>query len=120
MDLERQISGLALELVKAKKGARESEYRSFCEGFPTLLRSAGLAQTLAYLKAKGGYPHGDLYSDLERHFEGLRFVPSGQSLLAVATDPQTLTRQYRLYSQLALRVAFWHKRLAQALLEKKK
>jgi CRISPR/Cas system CMR-associated protein Cmr5 small subunit len=110
MDLERQISGLALELVKTKQASGGSEYRSFCEGFPTLLRSAGLAQTLAFLKAKGGCPHGDVYSHLEKHFEGL---------LATVTDPRTLTPQYRLYSQLALRMAFWHKRLAQALLEKR-
>ena len=119
MDLERQISGLALELVRTKQASGGSEYRSFCEGFPTLLRSAGLAQTLAFLKAKGGCPHGDVYSHLEKHFEGLRLLSAGQTLLAVVTDPRTLTPQYRLYSQLALRMAFWHKRLAQALLEKR-
>jgi CRISPR/Cas system CMR-associated protein Cmr5 small subunit len=118
MNLEQQISKLALDLVKRKHGSAGGEYRSFCEGFPALLRTAGLAQTLAFLSAKGGSPHGDLSADLQSHFEGLQLVPPGRSLLEVVIDPRTETAQYRFFSQVALRVAFWHKRLCQALLEK--
>ena len=31
MDLERSISGMALRLIKQRKGTGEGEYRSFCE-----------------------------------------------------------------------------------------
>ena len=47
MTLEHKISKTALDLVKKRLGAEASEYRSFCEGFPTMLRTSGLAQTLA-------------------------------------------------------------------------
>jgi CRISPR type III-B/RAMP module-associated protein Cmr5 len=119
MDLERQISTLALALVKDKRGPKAGEYRSFCEGFPTLLRTAGLAQTLAFLRAKGGSPCGDVYEHLCAHFEGLELTSADGGLLETVIDTQrTQTSQYRFYSQVALRVAYWHKRLAQALLEK--
>jgi CRISPR type III-B/RAMP module-associated protein Cmr5 len=117
MDIERQISHLALTLVKTTP---TGEYRSFCESFPTLLRTAGLAQTVAFLRAKGGSPHGDLYGHLNSHFEKLNLLSTGQTLLDLVIDPKTGTSQYRFYSQVALRVAYWHKRLAQALLEKSK
>ena len=117
MDIERQISNLALQLVKQRPTA---EYRTFCEGFPTLLRTAGLAQTVAFLRAKGGSPHGDLYAHLNEHFAKLNLLADKQGLLDLVVDSRTETSQYRLYSQIALRVAYWHKRLAQALVEKSK
>jgi CRISPR type III-B/RAMP module-associated protein Cmr5 len=117
MDIERQISHLALTLVRKSSSG---DYRSFCEGFPNLLRTAGLAQTVAFLKAKGGSPHGDLYGHLNAHFEKLNLLSAGQNLLELVVDPRTEISQYRFYSQVALRVAYWHKRLAQALIEKNK
>ena len=57
MTIERRIAGKAKELVAGQKQPgheheNESAYRALCEGFPILLRGAGLAQTVAYLKAK--------------------------------------------------------------------
>ena len=42
MTIEHKISQKALELVKGQIGDKDkaAEYRSFCEGFPALLRSA--------------------------------------------------------------------------------
>lgn len=121
MDMEREISGRAMTLVEAQKARGGGEYRSFCEGFPALLRRAGLAQTVAFLKGKGGSPHGDVYDHLEAQFRGLQMLGDQESLMAtVATPDKCGAAQYRLYSQIAMRVAQWHKRMAQALLEKRK
>jgi CRISPR/Cas system CMR-associated protein Cmr5 small subunit len=116
MDLERQISQKAIELVKAQSTSHAAEYRSFCERLPTLLRTAGLAQTLAFLRAKGGRTHGDVYQHMQEQFVNLD-LPAGDGLLDMVVSPATGTPQYRFYSQVALRIAFWHKRLAQALLK---
>ena len=122
MNIDKEISALALELVKAQaKGPKASEYRSFCESFPALLRSAGLAQTVAFLKAKGGHPHGAVYEHLERQFQRIGLLEEKASLLETLIEPKkTPMAQYRLCSQMAIRVAQWHKRLAQAMVEKKK
>jgi len=121
LDIERQISRLALELVSSQKGAGSMEYRSFCEGLPALLRTAGLAQTSAFLlDFKAGSAQRNLYTHLEDHFRALNFIAADDSLLDVVASRDTATAQYRFYSRMALRVAQWHKRIAQALLEKDK
>jgi CRISPR type III-B/RAMP module-associated protein Cmr5 len=122
--LEHTISSTALAIVKSQKAKgkkTESDYRSFCESFPTLLRTAGLAQTVAFLRAKKGDTHGEMADNLEQHFRALNILPpdKAQGLLELLTGRQTISgAQYRFYSQIAARVAQWHKRLAQALLEK--
>ncbi len=124
MNLEQTISKTALDIVKGHQNVETSgEYRSFCEGFPTLLRTAGLAQTVAFLKAKGGSTHGEMAANLETHFRELGILSKDKKsgLFELLTTPSTCsTSQYRFYSQIAARIAHWHKRLAQALLEKKK
>ncbi len=117
MNLERKISEKALHLVKGQS----AEYRSHMEGLPALLRSAGLAQTVAFLKAKGGV-QGEIHDHIQAHFRDLNFLgKEAPTLIELVTNARTsTTAQYRLHSQIALRVAFWHKRLAQALIEKKK
>lgn len=121
MTLEHKISQKALELVKSLGADNASEYRSFCEGFPALLRSAGLAQTVAFLSAKAGHPHGDLYRHIEEQFRGLDVIKDKNTSLLelVAGSGAAQVQQYRLYSQLALRIAYWHKRLAQSMIAKK-
>ena len=113
--IERQIAGKAKELVSARSGKeKESEYRAMCESFPMLLRSAGLAQTMAYLRVK----HGVFYGDMQAQFANLGML--GQDDLSEkAADPRLSLAEYRLYSEVAMHAALWHKRMAQALLEKK-
>ena len=116
MDLERQISEKAITLVKAQSTSHPAEYRSLCERLPTLLRTAGLAQMLAFLRAKGGHPHGDVYQHMQEQFSNLG-IPVDGGLFDMVVSPRTDTSQYRFYSRVAARIAFWHKRLAQALLK---
>ena len=125
MNLENIIATQAQQLVSEEQEhsadhPAETKYRSLCEGFPIMLRTFGLAQTLAFLrpndtqKPEKRKEHGRLYDDLELQFTQLGLITPGQELSSVVTSLDL--RRYRLYSQLALRIAFWHKRLAQALL----
>jgi CRISPR type III-B/RAMP module-associated protein Cmr5 len=120
MTIERRIAGKARDLVGAKKDTeQESAYRSLCESFPILLRGAGLAQTVSYLRTKpkkGEY--GALYDHLEEQFRNLGFL-AAESLSEKAADPRLSQADYRLYSEMAMHAALWHKRMAQALLRKK-
>jgi CRISPR type III-B/RAMP module-associated protein Cmr5 len=123
MTIERRIAGKARDLVGGQKdtGARhekESAYRSLCESFPILLRGAGLAQTVSYLRAKSKDEYGALYDHLEDQFRNLGFL-GAEALSEKAADPRLSQADYRLYSEMAMHAALWHKRMAQALLRKK-
>lgn len=120
--MERKISNLAIRLVKEQSEDKKGEYRAFCEGFPNLLRMAGLAQCVTFLRAKGGHPHGTLYGHLEQQFQelGLLAADHKSGLLELVTSANKGPAEYRLYSQIANRAAHWHKRLSQALIQKDK
>jgi CRISPR/Cas system CMR-associated protein Cmr5 small subunit len=121
MSLERNIAGAARDLVQSQaqpndpKHESETAYRSFCEGLPILLRAAGLAQTAAFLKGK----EDKIYEHLETQLKNLGFLTGDETLIAKTTDPALTMPQYRLLFEMAMLVAFWHKRMAQALLRKK-
>lgn len=125
MSLENKIATTAQRLVSEEQEtsadhSAETRYRSLCEGFPIMLRTFGLAQTLAYLRPNDTQrqdkrnEHKRLYDDLKLQFSELGLINNGQELSSIVTSLDL--RNYRFYSQLALRIAFWHKRLAQALL----
>ena len=115
MNFDRQIAKLAQELVKGQASGQpsEAEYRSFAEGFPVLLRTAGLLQTAVFLKAKGGHPHGTIYQHLESQLKGLQAIQKD----LVETVSALPTVEYRLQTQVTARIAYWHKRMAQAYLK---
>ena len=113
MTIERKIAGKARELVSGQ----EAGYRSLCESLPILLRTAGLAQTAAFLKAKSA-DHKKIYEHLEMQLKELGLLHGGQTLIAKSTDPALTTPQYRMLLEMTMLVAFWHKRMAQALIEK--
>jgi len=124
MSLERKIAGKARDLVQAQaepndsKHESETSYRSYCEGLPILLRTSGLAQTAAFLKGKQD-EHNKVYQHLETQLKNLGFLTGDETLIAKTTDPTLTMPQYRLLFEMAMLVAFWHKRMAQALLRKK-
>ncbi len=124
MSLEQQIAGKARDLVQAQrqendeKHEKETSYRALCESLPILLRTAGLAQTAAFLKAKQE-EHKRVHDHIEAHLKQLGFVDSDETLIVKVTDPELNSVQYRLLFEMAMTVANWHKRMAQALLRKK-
>lgn len=125
MNLERTMAERALVLVRSQRQDKfdqaESEYRALCESFPVLLRTAGLLQAAAFLRAKGGHPHGTLYDHLSEQLRRLRLLEDRQELVDVLADAAKVPpRVYRMYTQMTARVAHWHKRMSQAWLRTKK
>ena len=123
MSLERKIAGKARDLVEAQiekdpKHEKETSYRSLCESLPILLRTADLAQTATFLKAKKD-EHDLVYGHLEGQLKELGLLDGKETLINKATDPKLETPQYRLLFEMTMTVAYWHKRMAQALLRKK-
>ena len=125
--IDGHIAGTARDLVKkqitaANKHAEESAYRSLCEGLPVLLRTAGLARTVAFLDAKGG-EHAVVLEHIRMQLQGAGIYSDAKTrslnLGEWITTGQRSAAEYRHVSTLALRIAFWHKRLAQALLRKR-
>jgi CRISPR type III-B/RAMP module-associated protein Cmr5 len=127
MSFERTISSLALKLTDeikatyANNSDAQSDYRSFSQSFPILLRSAGLNQTLAFLKGKDKELHRSVYAHYEAHFRALKLLEANSSLLELSGDATKLPAgTYRLYNRIALQIAYWHKRFAEARLPKRK
>lgn len=123
MTIERRIAGKARELVSSQeekndpKHESETSYRSLCESLPVLLRTAGLAQTVAFLKAKSTH-HKTVYAHLDTQVKELGLLGAGETLVSKSTDPKLTMPQYRMLVEITMLVAFWHKRMAQALLRK--
>ena len=126
MSYDRRIAALAQELVCAQKSKgqfseTESEYRAFCESLPVLLRTAGLLQTATFLEAKHDHPHGTVAEHLNKQLRALQHISQTETIAAAAASPTRVsTAQYRLLTQITARVAYWHKRMAQAHLRTKK
>jgi len=120
MTIERRIAGKARDLVsmqieKTPKHEAETDYRSVCEGLPILLRNAGLLQTVAFLKAKHDKQE-TIYQHLETQLRNLGFLNTSESLIGKVTGPDLTMPQYRFLSEIVMLVAYWQKRMAQALL----
>lgn len=123
--MEQKIAALSQNLVKSQRHEpfkdSEAEYRSFCEGLPALLRTAGLAQALAFLRAKDGGPHRIVYGHMQEHFRNLKLLDAKEDLAELVIDSTRMPMpKYRLYSRLALQIAHWHHRMVQALLRGRK
>jgi CRISPR type III-B/RAMP module-associated protein Cmr5 len=129
-NLDRAIAAQAREFVESQQQktpdhAAESEYRSLCESLPILLRTAGLTRTVTFLDAKKKAENnaGVLLDHLTQQLQSVGVYNKPE--LRVLNLPQLVvskdlsTPHYRHISSLAFRVAYWHKRLAQALLRQK-
>lgn len=118
--LQHQIAANAAAFVtEIRKGAGTpaTEYKAFCEGFPTLLRSAGLLQTLLFLEAKKAHPHGTLLKHLKEQFQSLGMAGSGSDLSITVAGLGTA--EYMTWTRMADKIAYWNKRFCQALLIEK-
>ena len=122
MTLEQKIAKMALEQVLTqrspdeKPSLPETEYRSNTEGLPALIRSCGLSRTLAFLKARSE-TQKLIAHHLENQFRNTGILRGDQDLqqqLAACS-----LREYRAYVRLAMMIALWQKRVAQAKLRRK-
>lgn len=134
--IDRLIAARARELVETQKEptpdhVHESAYRALCESLPILLRTAGLTRAVTYLDAKKDLGNDDKpkneYAFILAHMEsqleaaGIYNDQKGRkpnlSRYVVSGDLSTIA--YTHVSKLAFRVAYWHKRMAQALLRRR-
>lgn len=125
--IDRDVATRAMALVKVQKQEDpkhdgESSYRAACERLPILLRTAGLRRTVAFLDAKGGVEKIVL-SHLREQLQSAGIYSDEPNkkldLLKLIVSKETSLANYRHLSSLAFRVAYWHKRMSQALLRTK-
>jgi CRISPR type III-B/RAMP module-associated protein Cmr5 len=116
---------IALAAEQAVEGAaklpadKQKEFRSLAEGFPTLLRTAGLLQSVAFLKAKAKpkTAHGTVLDHFTAQFRQLGLLKEKDADL-VKRVLSLSTIEYMAWTRIADRAAYWQKRFAQALLKR--
>jgi CRISPR/Cas system CMR-associated protein Cmr5 small subunit len=113
-----QAEAAAAKQASDRPPDQAREYRAFCEGFPALLRTAGLLQSLVFLKAKGKHPHGTVLADFTAVFRQLGLLRDEEDI--VAHVARLSTGDYLTWTRIADRSAAWHKRFAQALVTRTK
>ncbi|MEZ0348120.1 MAG: type III-B CRISPR module-associated protein Cmr5 [Thermus sp.] len=102
----------AYEKVRERaKGKEAGEYKDMALKFPVLVRQAGLAQALAFVRSRGKEAHRRLGDDLA---QVLGFA--GLAQLSEEAHKAELLAYLRLTREV-LQVAEWFKRFAQALVE---
>lgn len=86
----------------------EADYKRFCQRFPALIQTCGLAQAIAFAEAKGQ----------EGFLEDLACVVGDCNAKTLATHAREFgLSQYQKLSRDTMKAATWLKRYAEALLE---
>ncbi len=123
MTLEQRIAIHARALVLDERDPpgdpehkSESAFRAFAEGFPSLLLQCGLLQTAAFLDAGRQREHERMRDHVRKHFQDLGLLPDAETLAGKVGNLDAAG--YRKWMELAVRIAVWEKRLAQAVLRR--
>ena len=90
------------------------KYGSMAHKLPVLIRSAGLAQALAFVQARGESPHQHLLNNLAQVVLGT--THNGNDL-AVQSRTTTGLHEYMYLTYEVLAALFWYKRFAQSVLK---
>jgi len=93
---------------KANDKAAHKKYGSMAHKLPVLIRTAGLAQALAFLEARGNEDQKQLLSDLQAVLKQPKLVANSRE--AQLDEYARLTRE-------ALAALLWFKRFAQSVLK---
>jgi CRISPR-associated protein Cmr5 len=102
-----------------KKDSYRTEYGSMAHKLPVLIRTAGLAQALAFVQARGKDAHKKLLDDLAAVIS----AQNGETLDASTGETLATTSRmaplhdYMRLTQHALAALLWFKRFAQSVLE---
>ncbi len=108
------LATAAFQRVEAILNGKPPEYRkkygSMAHTLPVLIRTAGLAQALAFVEARGDEAQRQLMDDLART---LTFTDG--NALANQSRKAPL-REYMILSQRAIAALLWFKRFAQSVL----
>ena len=116
-DLERERAKYAWEKIQAVKNKQyQKDYGSLARKMPTYIQVNGLAQTLAFLKAKGKEHHSKIFEDLS---EWVCQMPqldkfNGDLLVRILDMDSQI---YRITTNESLAFLQWLKRFAEAEVE---
>lgn len=100
-----------LRCVDSKEKGLPEKYATFARSFPSLVHSCGLAQAVAFARAKG---HGQYLDHLAAVLNGIGHAEAASADgLERATREQSVSAYVRL-SRNALQAAGWLKRYAEA------
>lgn len=122
MTLEQKIALKAMNLINSVRSENkdpspnEIEYRSHTEGLPALIRSCGLSRTLAFLRARTEMQRL-IASHIEIQLRNAGVLDANKDLQKQLAECSLA--EYRLYARVALMIALWQKRVAQARLRRK-
>jgi CRISPR-associated protein Cmr5 len=100
-----------VKTVKHMPEAARDRYGSMAHKLPILIRTAGLAQALAFVNARGKDEHKRLLDDL-----ALTLKQQDRENLAETAMKATLS-EYIYLTQQALAALLWYKRFAQSVLD---
>lgn len=116
-DLERERAARAWDSIKSAKGqSYEKKYGSLARKLSTMIQVNGLAQTLAFLKAKGESHHNQAYDHISVWVCD-RFNWQDTDLLTRTLSNSMDSQQYRLATAESLAFLQWLKRFAEAELD---
>ena len=111
----RQVSGVKKDKDEGKKSADYADsYGSMAHKLPVLIRSAGLAQALSFVEARGKQPHKDLLNHLAKVV--LNGSADGGQLAEKSRDTEQLS-EYMYLTHAAIAALVWYKRFAQSVLD---
>jgi len=105
-EIFRQVSAVADRPTEYR-----SKYGSMAHKLPVLIRSAGLAQALAFVEARGE----DAHRDLLEHLAKVTGQASKDRLLRRSREAEL--GEYMRLTQAVLAALLWYKRFAQSVLE---
>lgn len=109
---EQQRARFAWERVKAVD-RNQKEFKSLAQSAPADIQTNGLAQTLAFWRAKWESHHRALYEAVSAWvMQEMGF--SNQDLLEWITNPNTGSDRYRQATAEAMAFLIWVKRFAEA------
>lgn len=112
---EQRRAERAWQNVRSVQKKRD-EYLSLTRSSPADIQNSGLAQTLAFWRAKGEPHHEALYQHVSKWVMEQLGQPD-QDLLTWVTDEETDSVQYRQASIEAMAFLEWIKRFAEAELK---
>lgn len=99
----------------ATEGKLGKKYGALALNAPTLIRTAGLAQAVAFYEAKNEPHHKRFLQHLEDELREIQVLPNGDGLRHHAVNCDLTT--YMRLTRETLALCQWHKRFSQSVLK---
>jgi CRISPR type III-B/RAMP module-associated protein Cmr5 len=114
-------ASLASQFVAGVPESMQKRYNALAHKLPVLLRTSGLVQVLAFLRAKAGATDENasaerrLAEQLGRHLQAAKYVKDGVNVEAVHAEIMKAPYvEYLRMQQEAIACSAWHKRFSAA------